>query len=317
MENESVYEGYNSLETPSTPEVEVDTVVEIEPTVPMEDTSELENDNPEVEQPTKEESKEEESTELTEDDKVEFKSNRISKRFNKLTKSLKEQQEQLDERNKLIQEYETRIAQMQVPPNTEESKDVPNTHEIPSSLDSDEPQLEKFETFAEYQKALMKHEAQKLFEAEREKTTRQNQIQSIQESARVRTQEYIKDNPTFVTDLQMAAKEINTLSLPVRQALMISEHGPAITHEAATNPDVLNKLKSVKNHYDVGRIIGSLESKHSNKKTEPKVVDKKVSEAPKPVSTPKGSSSAKKNWYELTGKDYLEYMNKVKAKQTF
>ncbi|MGH8523668.1 MAG: hypothetical protein ACREXY_05465, partial [Gammaproteobacteria bacterium] len=136
--------------------------------------------------------------------------------------------------------------------------------------------------------------AQRMAAAEEQR--RQVQVQA---EFQRRTQEVRAQNPDFDEVLMTADAPV---SQAVQQALLTSEHGPAIMYQLAKNPAELARLSALP-PLDAAREIGRLEAKASVTAA-PKPATKTATRPPAPPTNVNGSTSSTRSLEELPISEY-------------
>jgi hypothetical protein len=231
--------------------------------------------------------------EVEQEDEPNKSSKGVQKRFNKLTKKNSELQRQLDQERS---EKERLISERQ-----------PQTPTKPPQDTSGEPDPNNFETYAEYNRALVRHEAKVI----REEEKRQEAEQRIQS-------ELVEAGKKFEKNLESAKSKYDDFDdvfdpdLQVNgamQAVMLdSDVGADIAYYLCKNPDEAAEIASM-NPSQASRRMGLIEARFLNSEDTPGQ-PKKVSKAPTPVNGLKGSTSKTngvpedidqfKAWYKKT-----------------
>jgi hypothetical protein len=158
---------------------------------------------------------------------------------------------------------------------------------------TEEPSPEKFESAAEYTKALAKwtiEQERKEANKAKLKEEQENQAKTVHETHLERVQAFKKEKPDFDKVMKDFTEEFGEdfeLSAPLTKLIRKREVGPAVLYEMAKDTDLLEKLNSL-DADDCAVEFGKLEAKLSKPKPTTKT------SAPKPVSPISGSKTAAK-----------------------
>ena len=130
----------------------------------------------------------------------------------------------------------------------------------------------------------------------REKRKREHEmlddLKTRQETYSDKLSDYTAENPEFAELYEEAGRP--SFSPMVEDALMASELGPQIEHHLYGNVDVLEEINSSSPAVAIRRLVQiENEISEKNSKSGEATRPKEASEAPRPISTEKGSSLAK------------------------
>jgi hypothetical protein len=152
-----------------------------------------------------------------------------------------------------------------------------------------EPKIEDFDDLDSYIAAKAKHVADEqiktvLTQHSQEQQTKaaQAEFAKVQKAWQENVAEYSADHPDFAEAVEFAETPITT---EVGKIIMESEHGPAVLHHLAVNPEVARKIMDM-SATAAARAIGKIEAAIEAKGTTPH-----KSSAPKPIAPVSGSGS--------------------------
>jgi len=180
--------------------------------------------------------------------------------------------ERLAEENRLLKERLDRIEKQVEPKETAK----------PVAQDSGEPVLENFETFAEYNKAAIRYEAQKIVQEERAKEQHSKVMESWEAKKAAARAAY--------ADFDEALADMETPSAVAGAIMSKSEHTADIAYYLANHPDELKKINRM-DPPETALAIGVLAASFAKPKTTPK----KESKAPPPLVPVKAAAVPVKN----------------------
>jgi hypothetical protein len=150
----------------------------------------------------------------------------------------------------------------------------------PSKPVGGEPKLEDFDDYEQYQRALIRHEAQGLAQQQAMQQHRQqvfSQFQQRVESAKGRPEDYVDTIAAVFTDQNLPISE------PMAEVILQSDAGPDIAYYLKSNPTEMQRIAS-KPWAMQAKELGRLEERLAAGAVT-------VSRAPKPV-TPVGGAAA-------------------------
>lgn len=199
---------------------------------------------------------------------------------------------------------EQRLAQLEA--DSKKPTEPTETEQKAATTDG-EPQMDAFETYTEYAKALARWEVRQEFEAREAKA--QEAKRQAEEQARVNAhRERVQKFAASVEDWEDVIESVADvrMSLTVQTELLNSENGPELMYELAKNREELERICSL-GPVAAARELGKFETRIAKQASaeEKKPEPKKLTKAPKPIE-PVGASkgSAKKTPEEMSYADY-------------
>ncbi|MGZ3770067.1 MAG: hypothetical protein ACXVCP_00355 [Bdellovibrio sp.] len=171
------------------------------------------------------------------------------------------------------------------------SKPEPETTKAHAKEESnDEPQEQDFETFKEYQKALIKYELSQE-KKESDKKARESQVKSDYQKQVEKFQSKVSEFAKTKDDFEDVISEVDDvpLSHAVQESITSSENGPELMYELAKNKKELMRINAL-SPILAAREIGKIEARLA--KTETKPIPK-TTKAPAPIAPVGSNGSAK------------------------
>lgn len=205
-------------------------------------------------------------------------------------------------------------------PTAEPAKPAPDEDPEPK-----EPSRADFQSPEEYDAAVRKwsreyatwtsDRAVKEALADRDKQEQQKQIEEGQRAAREAYVARVEKATAKYPDYKQVAESPDvSVSIPMAQAIMHSEHGPDIAYHLGKHPEEAKRisgLNPVQQLVELGQIVAKLNAPAPETKPEPKPETKPVSAAPKPIKPlGPGASEIRKSPEEMTMEEYADYVNK-------
>ena len=199
----------------------------------------------------------------------------------------------------------------------QEYKQKLNTPEAVAN-DAKEPKIDDFESYDDYEKAIVEHKANQLL-SKREQEQKQAQLaqaqqRQMEEQRRTfekREAEYATSNPEYeraaenvgdaLDDLRRRGLDITSFG----KLLLESEKAPALIHELSKDTGLLEELVQLQ-PLSLMRELVKLEL---GLQTKPKL--EKV--APKPIKPLSGNASGKKQLHEMNYEEREAYFKKMKG----
>ncbi len=157
---------------------------------------------------------------------------------------------------------------------------------------TEKPQFADFNDIETYTEALTDWKVQKVLES----VSQTQQVKSVVDSYTTRLNEFRKETPDFQDVMDEFVEEYGDRPVPeIVQVAMESEVGPQIAYYLAKNTDEVDRIANLPPHRRLLE-LGKLEDRLSQskvKKTEQ--VTKKVSNAPEPIKSVKGTGKIDSN----------------------
>lgn len=174
--------------------------------------------------------------------------------------------------------------------------EAPKVDTATASTDEGKPNPDNYNTHAEYVEAVAEWQADKKVEqklAERDKKAEQARLADAQKAAAQTYSERVKaftaKTPDF-TEVMADADDV-PMSQVMQQAMLESEHGPALAYELAKNPEEAARIAGL-HPISAAREMGKLEAKIAARASEAKSTEpKKTTQAPKPIEPVGGAKS--------------------------
>ena len=211
----------------------------------------------------------------------------VQKRFNELTRKNSELKKQLEQeradKEHLLSNRENEASKK------------------PSADNSGEPNPDDFETYADYNRALIRHEAKVIRNEERRESELEEAGKKFTSKLDDAKSRYDDFDDVFDPDLQVSG---------AMQAVMLdSDVGADIAYYLCKNPDLAAKIATM-SPIQATRKMSQIEARFSKDSDDTPEQPKKVSKAPAPVNGLKGSTSKTngvpedidqfKSWYKKT-----------------
>lgn len=157
------------------------------------------------------------------------------------------------------------------------------------------PNLEDFESYAEWQRASIQYEARKLVQQELEARENQTRSTQVMTTYQQRLEDAAKRIPDLMETLQYMPLDIPAPADDVLEYVRSSEVGPELVYHFAKNEALLRNLVALpplKQAIEIAKVEAQLMSKSA--KSEPqKQVKTKTTSAPKPAQALDGGGSPK------------------------
>lgn len=157
------------------------------------------------------------------------------------------------------------------------------------------PNLEDFESYAEWQRASIQYEARKLVQQELEARENQTRSTQVMTTYQQRLEDAAKRIPDLMETLQYMPPDIPAPADDVLEYVRSSEVGPELVYHFAKNEALLRNLVALpplKQAIEIAKVEAQLMSKSA--KSEPqKQVKTKTTSAPKPAQALDGGGSPK------------------------
>lgn len=172
----------------------------------------------------------------------------------------------------------------------------------------DPPKEEDFGgDYLKYQAALSAYETAQAVRKEFEGRDKQAREERLRERQREAAEEFIERAEEFkarVTDFDQAVERFvkagGKFEPHVVEELQLSEQGPALVYQLASNPQLAAELNAMSPR-DAARAIGRLEAKVSLPNP------KKQTSAPKPIVPPSGGATPPKDPSNMTMDEYVKW----------
>lgn len=167
-------------------------------------------------------------------------------------------------------------------------------------LNDGEPNPEDFDTFVDYNKALIKYQyglGEKEKSAKAEKENALKEYQNTVEGFKNKTAEFKKSTKDF--DSVLSSVDDVMLQPKLQQEILSSEFGPQVMYELSKNRAELERINALSPDRiarEVAKVEAKIELAQANKQPS---TTKKITSAPAPISPVRGTSTAvKKTIYD-------------------
>ena len=174
-----------------------------------------------------------------------------------------------------------------------------------------EPNLNDYESYDAYNKALVRHEAKQLLKAELDARDTQTRATQQNQSWNTKVNEAVKEMPDY-HELMSEYEDV-----PVRQEILDataeSDIGPKMRYHLAKNPELLEEINAPNvSSYKIFAKLAQIEAELTGSGQKDKAVVKKVTQSPPPITPVKRGSSTTVSLAEMSTEDFIKYRNSVK-----